>query len=165
MRTIRIEPLTAEAFRPFGQVLQAGEQGAAANQGTARRVDRAAELVTTRPCAPNLAMVRALPQQLPLPMRLLERHPCSSQAFIPLSCVRYLVIVAPSASSSEPDWSRVRAFVAGPGVGINYAAGTWHHPFTALDGPADLAMLVWEDGTPKDCEERPMPEELTVVEK
>src|SRR5438105_677258 len=131
MRTLRIEPLTPEAFRPFGQVLQATEHGSAANQGTARRIDRAAELITTRACKPNLAMVRCLPQPLPLPMRLLERHPCSSQAFIPLACARYLVIVAPTAKSGEPEWQNVRAFAAGPGVGINYDAGTWHHPFTA----------------------------------
>jgi ureidoglycolate lyase len=167
VKTIRTEPLTAAAFAPFGQVLEAKDgAGNAANQGTALRVDRVAALLSTRAgCAPNLAMIRALPQPLPLPLRLLERHPCSSQAFIPLQCRRYLVVVAPTSASGEPDWSAVRAFVAAKGQGINYAAGTWHHPFTALDAPAELAMLAWEDGTKHDCEERALPEPFTVEER
>jgi ureidoglycolate lyase len=167
VRTLRTEPLTAEAFAPFGQVLQAPLRGeASSNQGTAVRLDRVATLVNTRGgCPPNLAMVRALPQAMPLAMRLMERHPCSSQAFIPLQCARYLVIVAPTASGGGPDWAGLRAFVASAGQGINYAAGTWHHPFTALDSAADLAMLAWEDGTKSDCEEVPLPEPITVEER
>ncbi len=166
MRTLRTEPLTAEAFAPFGQVLQTPMRGDAnSNQGTAVRLDRVAALVSTRgSCPPNLAMVRALPQPLPLKMRLMERHPCSSQAFIPLQCSRYLVVVAPTARDGSPDWAGLRAFVAGPGQGINYAVGTWHHPFTALDAPAELAMLAWEDGTARDCEEVPLPEPMIVTE-
>ncbi|MBL8952524.1 MAG: ureidoglycolate lyase [Myxococcaceae bacterium] len=167
MRTLRTEPLTAEAFAPFGQVLQTPGQGDTnMNQGTAVRLDRCAALVNTRGggCAPNLAMVRALPQAMPLKMRLMERHPCSSQAFIPLQCSRYLVIVAPTAAGGGPEWSGLRAFVAGPGQGINYAAGTWHHPFTAIDAPAELAMLAWEDGSASDCEETAMAEPIAVVE-
>jgi ureidoglycolate lyase len=166
VRTLRAEPLTAEAFAPFGQVLQTpGAGGANANQGTAVRLDRVAGLVNTRggACTPNLAMIRALPQPLPLKLRLMERHPCSSQAFIPLQCSRYLVVVAPSEASGQPDWARLRAFVAVPGQGINYAAGTWHHPFTALDAPADLAMLAWEDGSARDCEEVALPEPMMVI--
>jgi ureidoglycolate lyase len=163
MRRLVTEPLTAGAFAPFGQVLEARE-GHSSNQGTALRVDRVAQLLSTRPgCAPNLAMIRSLPQPLPFPLRLLERHPCSSQAFIPLRCARYLVIVAPTLPEG-PDWSGLRAFVAQSNQGINYAAGTWHHPFTALDAPAELAMLAWEDGTPRDCEERALPGPITVEE-
>jgi ureidoglycolate lyase len=165
MRTVEAEPLTAEAFAPFGQVLQApGGSGANSNQGTALRLNRVAGLTNTRgnACAPNLAMVRALPQPLPLKLRLMERHPCSSQAFIPLKCSRYLVVVAPSGPTGQPDWKLLRAFVASAGQGINYAVGTWHHPFTALDGPAELAMLAWEDGGARDCEEVPLPEPFSV---
>ena len=42
MRTLRTEPLTAEAFAPFGQVLQTPGRGDAnSNQGTAVRLERA----------------------------------------------------------------------------------------------------------------------------
>jgi ureidoglycolate lyase len=46
---------------------------------------------------------------------------------------------------------------------VNYRAGVWHHPIIALDGPADFVMLAWEDGTPRDCEERPLSAPLLVT--
>lgn len=155
-RTVRAVPLTVEGFAPFGDVVSAGlRAGAAANQGTAVRFDRCARLESTREGAPpNLAVFRSTPQALPLPVRLLERHPCSSQAFLPLIVSRYLVIVAPTRPDGAPDLDGLQAFVAGPGQGINYHRGVWHHPMVALDAPAELAMLAWEDGTARDCEER-----------
>src|SRR5262245_50737468 len=119
MRTLVTEPLTPEAFAPFGQVLQTPRGGDAnSNQGTAVRLDRVATLLSTRTgCPPNLAMIRALPQPLPLKLRLMERHPCSSQAFIPLQCSRYLVVVAPSSAAGRPEWAGLRAFVATQGQG------------------------------------------------
>ncbi len=155
-RTVRAAPLTVEGFAPFGDVVSAGlRAGAAANQGTAVRFDRCARLDTTRgAAAPNLAVFRSAPQDLPLTVRLLERHPCSSQAFLPLIVSRYLVIVAPTRDDGAPDLDRLQAFVAGPGQGINYHRGVWHHPMVALDAPAELAMLAWEDGSAHDCEER-----------
>lgn len=154
-RTIRATPLSVEGFAPFGDVVSAGLRvGAAANQGTAIRFDRCAQLASTRPGAsPNLAVFRAAPQALPLTVELLERHPCSSQAFLPLTCARLLVIVAPTRPDGAPDLDGLRAFVCGPGQGINYHTGVWHHPIVALDAPAELAMLAWEDGSALDCVE------------
>ena len=162
---VKAEPLTSHAFVPFGQVLEVPTEGDAnSNQGTAIRVDRVAQLVNTRAtCAPNLAVVRSLPQPLPLRLRLLERHPCSSQAFIPMRCSQYLVVVAPTAADGAPDWNGLRAFLAGPSQGINYSAGCWHHPFTALGEPAELVMLAWEDGSHRDCEETALPCDIEVL--
>ena len=164
MDTIEIEPLTAQAFAPFGDVVSAGlREGAEANQGTAVRFDWAARLESDRPHArPNLAVFRAAPQPVPFVLRLLERHPHSSQAFLPLKCARFLVCVAPTLPDGGPDVSRLRAFVGVEGQGVNYVRGTWHHPIVALDGPADLAMLAWEDGTKGDCEERRLELPITV---
>ncbi|MBX5484462.1 MAG: ureidoglycolate lyase [Myxococcaceae bacterium] len=163
---LRLEPLSHEAFVPFGQVISAGRgAGASANQGTAVRFDRAAELANLRPTAtPNLAVFRSLPQALPFEVKLLERHVWSTQAFLPLRCVRFLVCVAPTLPNGLPDLTGLRAFVCGPGDGVNYRPGTWHHPIIALDGPAEFAMLAWEDGTAGDCEERPLKEPVRVVD-
>lgn len=161
---VRAEPLAEEAFAPFGDVVWAGKgEGGSANQGTAVRWDRCARLESSRPGAtPNLAVFRAAAQPLPLAVRLLERHPCSSQAFLPLVCARFLVVVAPAGADGGPDLARLRAFVCGPGQGINYHRGVWHHPIVALDRPAELAMLAWEDGGPGDCEERPLDQPVWV---
>ncbi len=153
--SVACEPLTAAAFAPFGQVLSAGlGQAAAANQGTAVRYNWAAALQNLRPHArPNLAIFRSVARTLPLELKLLERHPASTQAFLPLVVGRMLVCVAPTAANGSPDVAGLRAFVAQPGQGINYGVGVWHHPIVALDQDADLAMLAWEDGSAGDCEE------------
>jgi ureidoglycolate lyase len=162
---IRAQPLTREAFAPFGDVISvelAG--GSSANQGTATRYDRIAQLASTRPEAqPNLAVFRSVAKVLPFEVRLVERHPCSTQMFMPLACRRFLIVVCPSDARGEPELSQLRAFVCGPGQGVNYRAGVWHHPIIALEGPADFLMLAWEDGTARDCEERPLSSPLLVT--
>lgn len=165
MRQVVAQPLTPEAFAPFGQVVSAGlRQGIAANQGTAVRFDRAAELLSARPDAtPNLAVFRSVAKSLPFEVRLLERHPCSTQAFLPMICERFLVCVAPTRADGTPDVANLLAFLCGPGQGINYAADVWHHPILALDGPAEFAMLAWEDGSPQDCVEFPLSEGVLVT--
>jgi ureidoglycolate lyase len=155
---LQAQPLTREAFAPFGDVIGLELSGGThANQGTATRFDRIAQLTSSRPEArPNLAVFRSVAKTLPFEVRLLERHPCSTQLFVPLTCRRFLVVVCPEDARGEPDLAHPRAFVCGPGQGINYRAGVWHHPIIALEEPAELLMLAWEDGTARDCEERPL---------
>ena len=152
------EPLTAQAFAPFGQVISAGEQaGRSANQGTAVRFDWAAQLVNARHDAKaNLAVFRSMPRPLPIELTLLEQHPCSTQLFAPMIASRYLVCVAPTRADGLPDVDRLRAFLCLPGQGVNYAAGTWHCPIIALDSAAEFLMLAWEDGSARDCVEHPL---------
>ncbi|KAK0733321.1 ureidoglycolate hydrolase [Lasiosphaeria miniovina] len=102
------------------------------------------------------------------PVSVLERHPFTTQTFIPLTTddrKRYLVIVAPSlppaiadqalpvpvpgpadAAASRrlpgrglPDVRRLRAFIARTNQAVTYGPGTWHAPMVAL-GPADTAI-------------------------
>lgn len=160
-----MQPLTPEDFAPFGQVIQASGAGAAANQGTATRFNHAAALATHRPEArANVAVFRALPRSLPLPLRLLEKHPCSSQMFVPMTAPRYGLVVARTAGDGAPDLSTIRAFVCASHQAINYDPGTWHHPMIALDVPSDFVMLAWEDGGPDDCVESPLPDGYVLVE-
>ncbi len=165
MRTLRAEPLTAAAFAPFGDVLEASTgHGKAANQGTAVRQDRLGRLAHDRPGAtPNLAVFRARAQSLPWTIKLLERHPRSSQAFVPMVVERLLIIVAPALPDGAPDLAGLRAFLTEPGQGVNYLLGVWHHPMVALDAAADLAMLAWEDGSAEDCVEHWLSEPIEVV--
>lgn len=157
MTKVLAAPLSAPGFAPFGDVISAGlRSGTSANQGTAVRFDWSAQLENRRGdgARPNLAVFRSLPQPLPFTVKLLERHPHSTQVFLPLVCSRFLVCVAPSLPNGEPHVQGLRAFICGPGQGINYRAGVWHHPIIALDAPAEFAMLAWEDGSTGDCEER-----------
>ena len=86
-------------------------------------------------------------------VRVLERHPFTTQTFSPVSSSadgRYLVIVAPSRPPGEvdahlpvpagrdlpgrglPDVRHLRAFVATGAQAVTYGAGTWHAPMVAL---------------------------------
>ncbi len=163
-RLIHAQPLSREGFAPFGDVIGlelAG--GSSANQGTATRYNHIAQLASSRPGAqPNLALFHSVQKALPFEVRLLERHPCSTQMFVALQCQRFLVVVCPDDARGEPDLGQLRAFLCGPGQGVNYRAGLWHHPIIALDGPADFLMLAWEDGSASDCEERPLATPLRV---
>lgn len=152
---LRATALEPAVFAPFGQVIGAGLRDAkAANQGTAVRFDRSADLQNLRDDASaNLAVFRSTPVSLPFRVRLLEKHPRSTQLFAPMRVARYLVMVAPTLTSGAPDVRALRVFEAGPGLGVNYAPGVWHHPILALDAPAEFLMLAWENGSPDDCVE------------
>jgi ureidoglycolate lyase len=165
LRVVQAVPLSAEGFLPFGRVISAGlTAGSSANQGTAVRFDHCTPLETTRPGAkPNLAVFRSVAKALPFEVVLLERHPCSTQVFIPMVVSRYLVCVAPTGPDGAPLVAELKAFLCGPGQGVAYAAGTWHHPMVALDSPGDFSMLAWEDGTPLDCEVRQLGTTLRVT--
>jgi ureidoglycolate lyase len=129
-----------------------GEPGKSANQGTARRFDHLASLENLRPgrATLNVAVFRCAPRPPPpLAVGLLEKHPASTQIFIPMNARRYLVIVA--LGGALPDLSTLAAFVATGAQGISYFPGVWHHPMIALDGEIDFTCLIWEDGSEDDC--------------
>jgi ureidoglycolate lyase len=150
-----VEPLAAQAFLPFGDVIEAGGSAPhrTINEGFAERFDDLARLDTLRQEGrPVLSVFRARPRTLPLQLRLVERHLLGSQAFVPLLPQRFLVVVAPPGPAPTP--VQLRCFMARPGQGVNYAAGTWHHPLIALDAGGDF--LVIDRGGPhagEDCEE------------
>jgi len=164
-RELVVAPLTPEALAPFGDVVSAGlGAGASANQGTAVRFDWTARLESTRAGArPNLAVFRSVARTLPIEITLLEKHPCSSQTFLPLICARFLVCVAPALHDGSPDLDGLVALLGTPGQGVSYHRDVWHHPIVALEEPADLAMLAWEDGGPLDCVEFPLREPVRIL--
>jgi ureidoglycolate hydrolase len=138
------EPLTAEAFAAYGQVLEIPAQ--------AGRRDFAARLVNGRSGAKlNLALIRVEPAPLPLTIRTIERHPASSQTFVPLDGGRYLVVVIRQESDGGPDAAHAKAFIATEHQAINYDVGTWHVGITVLDRPTSFCMTIFEDGGPDDC--------------
>jgi ureidoglycolate lyase len=151
------QPLTVESYSVYGNVIMAsprGEPGRPANQGTARRFNHLAPVVDRRPgkATLNVCVFRVEPRLVfPLPVALLEKHPESTQVFLPMNARRYLVIVA--SGGDRPDLGTVAAFIASGAQGVSYHPGVWHHPMIALDASIDFSCLVWEDGTAADCVE------------
>ena len=138
-KILRAEPLTAAAFAPFGDVIEAGGAGADINDGTCVRFDDLARVETDANGAAGLSVFRAAPRALPLPVEMLERHPLGSQAFVPLSRRAFLVVVA-EGSAERPDLETMRAFQTAPGQGVNFHRGVWHHPLIALEEVCDFLV-------------------------
>jgi ureidoglycolate lyase len=138
-RMLNPEPLTAEAFAPFGDVIEALGEARPINYGATKRFHDLADI----DCAAAEGRVivnifRSLPPQFPFEIKVMERHPLSSQAFVPLSGRPFLVVVAPR---GDFDPAAIRAFRAGPHQGVNFARGTWHHFNLALDGESDFLVI------------------------
>ncbi|EIM96900.1 ureidoglycolate hydrolase [Paraburkholderia hospita] len=140
MKTLAIEPLTREAFAPFGDVIELeGAKQIPINLGTTIRYHDLANVDVTKEGGRTLVnLFRGQARVLPFEITMMERHPLGSQAFIPLNDKPYLVVVAPA---GELDESKIRAFVTSGWQGVNYAKGVWHHPLLALGEVSDFIVV------------------------
>lgn len=138
MRNLTPEPLTADAFAPFGDVIEASDQAEVIpiNYGWTTRFNALTD-VSVGGGRAIISIFRSKPLQ-PLVLKLFERHPEGSQAFMPLQGRPYLVAVAPA---GDFDVTKVRVFRAEATQGVNYARGTWHHFLLALQGESDFLVV------------------------
>lgn len=134
------QPLTREAFAPFGDVIEVPDEPG--------RTYYEEALGNLRPAAhPSLSLAhRTETPDRPLTAELLERHEFSSQTFVPINVGRWLIVVAPHAPTGGPDLAGVKAFVATGRQGVTYRPNTWHHGLTVLDKPGCFAVFMWRVG-------------------
>lgn len=138
MREVTPEPLTADAFALFGDVIEASDRAEVIpiNYGWTTRFNALSDVAVGDGHA-ILSIFRSRPLE-PLVLKIFERHPLGSQAFVPLQGRPYLVAVAPP---GEFDPAAVRVFRAGPQQGVNYARGTWHHFLLAQEAESDFLVV------------------------
>lgn len=138
MSRIDAAPLTAGAFAPYGEVLEAdGAPDRIINQGLCGRFHDLATLDVLDGRA-GISLFKAEPRSLPLRLEMVERHPQGSQAFVPMSHDPFLVVVAPD-EGGRP--GTPRAFLTRAGQGINFHRGTWHGVLTPLYAPGLFAVI------------------------
>lgn len=156
------EALTAQAFAPFGDVIEIGStEPLLINQGFAERFDNLARLdLTGGEGTPCLSIFRAKARPFPIHIDMMERHPLGSQAFMPLSGNGFLVVVAEPGDA--PLFSSLRAFAAAPGQGVNYHPGVWHFPLLALND-GDAFLVIDRMGPGNNLEERYFPEHKALL--
>lgn len=147
-RTIAVEPLSAEAFAPFGDVLEAAGASFPINGGMVDRFHDLARLEVVDGRL-GISIGRGRPYALPLDLTLVERHPLGSQAFVPMNADPFLVVVAPD-EDGRP--GRPRAFLTAPGQGVNYLRNTWHGVLTPL-GRAATFLIVDRVGAGENLQE------------
>jgi ureidoglycolate lyase len=151
---IAIEPLSPASFARYGAVLAAGAGAArAVNEGRGMRYDEAPPLDHAEFAPkPTFAIYELAPSTLPFRATMLERHPWSAQAFVPMSVERFLVVTTLADAAGGPDLGTVAAFEGRPGQIVVYMRGVWHLPLVALGGRGSFAMFMWSrtDGKPDD---------------
>ena len=137
-RHIRIEPLTAETFAAFGDVLDAsGAPDRTINEGRCQRYHDRARLDFSDGRA-GVSIFKSETVSLPLTLTLVERHPDGSQAFLPMSCDPFLVVAAGDRDGTP---KTPRAFLTRAGQGVNFHRGVWHGVLTPLGGPGLFAVV------------------------
>jgi ureidoglycolate hydrolase len=123
---IKAEPLTAEAYAPFGQIVDAGKTQLHCNDG-----QYTARLMTLEPA--------------PSRVKHVNRHFDHVQLFIPLNHAPMLLVVAPAHVPGEPfDVDTVRAFVNDGSQAFTFGVGTWH---IAPRGLVDGAQVINVQGS------------------
>ncbi|EET48008.1 ureidoglycolate lyase [Thalassobium sp. R2A62] len=136
---IQCQPLTRDAFAPFGEVLEcAGSPDKIINQGLCGRFHDQAEMDFGPDGRAGISLFDAEPRSLPFTLDLMERHPEGSQAFVPMTEHPFLVIVA-SDKDGRPD--DVQAFITAAGQGVNYHRNVWHGVLTPLHAPGLFAVI------------------------
>lgn len=206
---ISIRPLKQEHFSSFGTVISNPQPGLTpskdlnnlpqnavqANQGSALKYldvthmkdlyDEAPSKVKSKAvmnmfvCAPRHLQAADGIKEL-FQVDILERHPYTTQTFVPLGLspkelerARYLVVVAPSLKPSRsdedlpvpesydtpgrglPDLKDIQAFIATGAQAVTYGAGTWHAPMVVLgEKPIDFVVVQFANGVGiEDCQE------------
>jgi len=140
MRELSPIPLTAAAFAPFGDVIEATDRAQVMpiNYGQTTRFHDLARIDVADAGGHAIAsLFRGKPLD-PLVLKIVERHPLGSQAFVPLSGRPYLVAVAPA---GEFDPAKLTVFRAAAGQGVNYAKGVWHHYLLPLEAESDFLVI------------------------
>lgn len=131
-------PLTAEAFASYGDVIEvAGKPDKIINQGLCARHHDLARLDFGDGRA-GISLFDAKARTFPYVVDMVERHPLGSQAFVPVSQVPFLVIVAEDDAGTPV---RLKAFVTGPGQSINLHRGVWHGVLAPINSPGQYVVV------------------------
>ncbi|MDX1506991.1 MAG: ureidoglycolate lyase [Woeseiaceae bacterium] len=155
-------PLTVERFAPYGDVIESSNAATQAmNDARFDRFDRLCAVdVGDGEVAVSIAVSRTA-TRLPYRVDMIERHPLGSQAFVPLSPCRMIVVVAPPAESVSAD--DLQAFETNGLQGINYWRGTWHMPLIAFETGQRFLVIDRAADAPN-CDEHTLDNPVMVLE-
>jgi ureidoglycolate lyase len=133
--------LTRKNFSTFGDVIEVDHKAKnfSINEGFTQRYHDLAQVDVTEENGRTLINIfRSTPLEQPVAIKMMERHPLSSQAFIPMGQQSYLVVVAPK---GKLDITKIEVFLASSNQGVNYHKGTWHHYCLALHQVSDFVVV------------------------
>lgn len=134
-------PLTRAAFAAFGEVIELRDaQQISVNDGlTTRFHDLFTIDVNDAGGRPVVSLFRTAPLPLPHRVRVMERHPRGSQAFMPMDEAPFLVLVA--ADADPIGAADLSLFLTNGRQGVNFYKSTWHHFQMVLEAQRDFIVI------------------------
>ena len=139
---LKVEPLTQDAFAPFGEVISTAtaRDSYKINLGTTTRFHDISRVnVGDQDGQPIISIFRGTPRAKPIEIKMMERHPLGSQAFMPLMGQKFLIVVATGTDTPKPE--DLRAFISDGAQGVTYAKNVWHHPLLVLEPDSDFLIV------------------------
>ena len=131
-------PLEAAEFAAYGDVIELRDTPTKLiNQGLCARHHDLARLDFSDGRA-GISLFDAQARHLPYLVDMVERHPEGSQAFIPITPVPFLVVVADDVAGTPVN---VKAFITQPGQSINLHRGVWHGVLAPINSPGQFAVV------------------------
>ena len=138
---LEARPLSAALFERYGEVIDLdGARQFPINNGLTTRFH---DLLTidagSEKGHPIVNVFRTSPLPLPHQVKIMERHPLGSQAFIPMEETPFLVLVA--RAGDKPEVDDLELFLTNGKQGINLYKNTWHHFQIVLDHTQDFLVI------------------------
>ncbi len=135
------KPLTKEAFKKFGKVIEIKESDSKTiNKGYAQKYfEQCVMDADEKGGKSTLHIYIAKKREFPLQIDMLEVHPYFSQTFIPRSTEPFLVVVA--LGKDKPDLSTLEAFITDGNQGVHYNRAIWHFPLISLKDKEQFIVI------------------------
>tara|TARA_B100000029_G_C17247440_1_gene841445 strand:+ start:238 stop:735 length:498 start_codon:yes stop_codon:yes gene_type:complete len=129
---IKPKKISVKNFRKFGEIITTKKvKPININDGYAKRFDNLCKINTlTKNGSAITSIFSAKKRKFPMKIKMMEKHPLGSQAFIPMSNKEFLVFVAPK--GKKPNYKKIKSFIVPKQTGINYKPGIWHFPLISL---------------------------------
>ena len=129
---IKPKKITSKNFKKFGEVISTKKiKPININNGYAKRFDSLCKINTSLKKGNTIMSIfSARKRKFPINIKMMEKHPLGSQAFIPMKETKFLVFVAPK--GKKPNVKKIESFIIPKQTGINYKPGIWHFPLISI---------------------------------
>ena len=125
---IKPKKITRKNFQKFGDLISIKKKKSInINDGYAKRFDNLCRINTSSKKGKTIMSIfSAKKRKFPMNIKMMEKHPLGSQAFVPMNETTFFVFVAPK--GKRPNTKKIESFIVPKQTGINYKPGIWHFP-------------------------------------
>ena len=125
---IKPKKITRKNFQKYGDLISVKKKKSInINDGYAKRFDNLCKINTSSKKGKTIMSIfSAKKRKFPMNIKMMEKHPLGSQAFVPMNETTFLVFVAPK--GKRPNTKKIESFIVPKQTGINYKPGIWHFP-------------------------------------